>query len=207
MEWIQQNSDFLMVIITGVYVLATIAICVFNGVSAHASGKQIKDMKQQQEQNAGISLYRIRKDALNLFSHKNYDAMYWDSVLLFSDVVANGVLQTGHLFEQVKKEKWLIEEYESRMKNDQPELYDEYILLTTQINDHPDDEGLMNRILVLCDQYRPIYEGPLCDEAIILNYKDLTEKYDQVRHKYEAEHLKVFLQMKDEIKASISVMP
>ena len=61
-----ENDGFLMCVITAVYVIATVVIMVFNIISANAAKgqaktatKQIEEMKKQQQQNAGISLYAI----------------------------------------------------------------------------------------------------------------------------------------------------
>lgn len=43
-------TDWLMVIITTVYVIATIVICVFNGKSAKASREQAEISKKQTEE-------------------------------------------------------------------------------------------------------------------------------------------------------------
>lgn len=44
------DSNWVMVIITGVYVLFTIGICVANGISAYATHKQLKQTKTQLEE-------------------------------------------------------------------------------------------------------------------------------------------------------------
>lgn len=44
------NAEWVMVIITAVYVIATIAICIANFCSANASKKQLKEMQRQFEE-------------------------------------------------------------------------------------------------------------------------------------------------------------
>ena len=43
--YLNDNSNALMVIITAIYVMATIAICAANIVSAYASNKQMQEAK------------------------------------------------------------------------------------------------------------------------------------------------------------------
>ena len=45
--YLNDNSNALMVIITAIYVMATIAICAANIVSAYASNKQMQEAKQE----------------------------------------------------------------------------------------------------------------------------------------------------------------
>ena len=59
--WMNNNEGFLMVIITFVYVVATIFICVFNGRSAKASRDQILASQKQQAQNMGLQLLKLTK--------------------------------------------------------------------------------------------------------------------------------------------------
>lgn len=57
-------TDWLMVVVTAVYVLTTVLICVSNYKSAKASNQQIKEMKKQQEQNVAIQLFEKRLNVL-----------------------------------------------------------------------------------------------------------------------------------------------
>ena len=50
-------TDWLMVIITGVYVIATIFICVYNGISAAAAKKQIQESQLQNTAMKEFNLY------------------------------------------------------------------------------------------------------------------------------------------------------
>ena len=47
-------TDWLMVIITAVYVVATIAICYFNAKSAKAARDQLEESKQQYEKSSRL---------------------------------------------------------------------------------------------------------------------------------------------------------
>ena len=70
-KWINENEGFLMVMITCAYVVATVLICVFNGISAKASRDQIAASQKQQEQNTGLQLYSVRSEIINkIWKHK-----------------------------------------------------------------------------------------------------------------------------------------
>ena len=63
-------TDWLMVIITTVYVIATIAICVFNGKSAKAAQKQLSASTLQQEENIKIQLAYKRIEIISFFDEQ-----------------------------------------------------------------------------------------------------------------------------------------
>ncbi|MBE6835864.1 MAG: hypothetical protein E7515_06410 [Ruminococcaceae bacterium] len=204
------NSGFLMCLITAVYVVATLFIMHFNKKSANAAKDQtktatdqIEEMKRQQQQNAGISLYAIRKSVLTGFGKKEYNSIYWDAVILFSGEVADEILNTGYLYESYKKQKWLMEEYESRMRTDCPNQYDEYKYKLSLTAEHPDDEELLNTLYSLCDSYCPVYNGPLSEQEIVLDYRELSENLDKARRNYELKQTKTLSLINDELKRSI----
>ena len=74
-----------MVIITFVYVVATILICVFNWRSAKASREQVVESQRQQRQNIGLQLYAMRKEVVNKIGNKQFDDVLWDMQLLFNE--------------------------------------------------------------------------------------------------------------------------
>ena len=76
-------TDWLMVIITLVYVVATILICVFNGKSAKAAREQIEEAQKQQSQNMALQRYAMRREVIHKFLRKEYDDLYADIPLLF----------------------------------------------------------------------------------------------------------------------------
>ena len=84
-NWITAISSALTVIITLVYVIATIRISRSNKESAEASRKQIEESQKQQKQNVGLQLYALRKEAINKISQKQYNEVFWDIPLLFND--------------------------------------------------------------------------------------------------------------------------
>ena len=78
--WLNENNGALMVLITVIYVTATISISHSNKKSAEASlmqieasQKQIEASQKQQEQNVGLQLYAMRKEVIDKLSRDNYD--------------------------------------------------------------------------------------------------------------------------------------
>ena len=211
-NWMNENNGFLMCIITAVYAGFTLFIMHFNKKSANAAKdqvatatKQINEMKRQQKQNAGISLYAIRKSVLTGFSEKQYDAVYWDAVILFSSKTADEIFNTGILYKQMQDQKKLIEEYQTQMKSNFPELYGEFVNKVDLTTKYPEDEELLNSLYSLCEDYQPVYDGPLYDGKIIMNYRELSEKMSVISHRYEAQHIKTFMLIKNELKQSIEL--
>ena len=84
-DWINAISSILMVLITVVYVSATICISRSNKESLEASRKQLRESQKQQKQNAELQLYGFRKDAINKVAQKQYDEVYFEIPLLFNE--------------------------------------------------------------------------------------------------------------------------
>lgn len=64
---INNITDWLMVIITAIYVGATIFICIFNGKSATAAQKQLSESALQQSENIKIQLAHKRLEIISFF--------------------------------------------------------------------------------------------------------------------------------------------
>ncbi len=100
-EWINDNNGFVMAVITIIYVVATIIICVFNGRSAKASREQITASQRQQMQNAGIQLYSMRSGVIHKVADRQFNEVFWDIPVLFSsqlfDEFSNIALIQGKL--------------------------------------------------------------------------------------------------------------
>lgn len=84
-NWLNDNNGALMVLITVIYVIATISISRSNKKSADASRKQIEASQKQQEQNVGLQLYAMRKEIIDKLAHDKYEEIYWDIPLLFNE--------------------------------------------------------------------------------------------------------------------------
>ena len=48
--WMNNNNGFVMAVLTFVYVIATIFICIFNGKSASATRRQTEEAQRQFEE-------------------------------------------------------------------------------------------------------------------------------------------------------------
>lgn len=59
------NDGFIMGLLTFVYVVATILICIFNYKSAKAAGKQIEESNLIQKQNIDMQLFDMRKKLIH----------------------------------------------------------------------------------------------------------------------------------------------
>lgn len=192
-------SDWMMVGITIVYVIATALICWFNYRSSDAARKQLAETQKQlnesqiqQRQNAGIQLYSIRKTFLKQFSEKKYNEIFWDASILFSEKTSDQVTRTGTIYESYKRAQEDLELYIDRMKQDDPDLYKQY----SQTNN--EDE-----LKELCKNYSPIVTDGLDDTPRMLLYSTIVERIAELYHEHSAMHIKTFFSIKQEIKESI----
>lgn len=198
------KSDILMVIITCIYVVATIVICVFNGRSAKAAKEQLEaakneleESRKQHRQNAGIQLYTIRKNFITQFKEKNYNDMVWDASILFSKEVSAAVKNTMLAYEKYCNAQHYLDLFEDRMRDDDPELYNEYCRLLNS-----PAENTTDAITALCYGYAPIIEEN--GEKRRLRYADLIADFQEKKSAHEALSNSAFLQLKGELKNSIS---
>lgn len=67
------TTDWLMVIITAVYVIVTILICIFNAKSTKAAYKQVEEIKEQyaEDNKPVLAVYPFMKDKQLCFEIKN----------------------------------------------------------------------------------------------------------------------------------------
>lgn len=198
-------SDWIMIVITAVYVYATIRIYQSNKRSADAardqikesqkqlteSQKQLAELQKQHSQNVGIQLYSIRKTFLKQFGEKKYNEIFWDASLLFSDKTSDQIIKTGSIYEQYKRSQSDLDLYVDRMKQDDPQLYEKY---STSANDD---------LRELCKDYTPIVTDGFDDTPRPLIYSSIADRIDKLYHEHEAMHIKTFLSIKQEIKESI----
>lgn len=77
--WCNNNQGFLMVVITAIYVIATIFICIFNGKSANAANKQIVETSKAQEKEMKIQLAEKRIELISNFDKQiNFILDNWE---------------------------------------------------------------------------------------------------------------------------------
>ena len=134
-----ENSGALLVIVTFVYVVATVFICIYNGKSAKASREQIIASQKQQKQNAGLQLYSMRKEIVNKIAKQQYNDVFWDLPLLFniklSDEFHNIAYEAGRL----EKMEVLIHSFEEELRILLPkkkEIIDSQIILAKTNKDY-----------------------------------------------------------------------
>lgn len=125
-DWITAISSALMVIITYMYVKATIHISESNKESAEASRKQIEESQKQQKQNVGLQLYAMRKEVISKLSNKQYNEVYWDIPLLFDDDLFSKYLNITDKVNRIETLQTLINSFENELG----------LLVGTRLSDH-----------------------------------------------------------------------
>lgn len=173
------------------------------GIAIVLTIHQIRSNNKQQRQNVGLTLYPLRRDVLQNFSEKKYNEVYWDSVILFSKEIADGIRTVGIFDVKYKQYSSAIEQYEKRMEYDQPELFEQYKVLLNMESLPDSTDADKESLYCLCDQYKPIMTLPGEKTKQILDYRYLSNEVIKAKHIAEAKHSEVFLAMKDEIQKSI----
>ncbi len=115
MQWLNDNNGALMVLITLVYVIATICISRSNRSSAEASRKQIEESQKQQNQNVGLQLYSLRKDAINKVSQKQYNEVFWDISLLFNEELFSAFQKVAFKSGKIEELQKQIDQFEAEL--------------------------------------------------------------------------------------------
>ncbi len=115
MQWLNDNNGALMVLITLVYVIATICISRSNRKSAEASREQIEESQKQQKQNVGLQLYGLRKDAINKVSQKQYNEVFWDIPLLFDDELFSAFQKVALKAERIEELQKPVDQFEAEL--------------------------------------------------------------------------------------------
>ena len=100
--------------------------------------------------------------------------------------------RTGTIYESYKRAQEDLELYIDRMKQDDPDLYEQY----SQTNN--EDE-----LKELCKNYSPIVTDGLDDTPRMLLYSTIVERIAELYHEHSAMHIKTFFSIKQEIKESI----
>lgn len=203
--WLNANDGALMVLITLVYVIATILICVFNGLSASAAKQQIEESNKQQKQNAGIQLYDLRKQIIRKFNEKDYNGVFFDIPILFSDEIDKKFQPLAFKQGEIKRIQSLISEWEDKLRDDNYEAYVEYLQLSNVINQFSsNNEALIEKLYSLCDSYTYTFKDAIDNEIKNLNYRDLTTQSAKLSREIDGLHTTLFLEMENFIKDSIS---
>ena len=174
---------------------AIAAVC----FSVFALVKQIKLSQKQQRQNTALNLYPNRREVLRLFSEGKYGEMFWDATILFSPEIVEKIVNVSHCENRLNHYRSLIDEYQNKMEKDRPDLYTQFQLLVSQ--EHI--QGNHEKLLELCDKFRPVADNTVNGETILLDYSELVAHFEGTRYEFQALHNDLFLLMKNEIKQSI----
>ena len=122
-NWINENEGFLMVMITCAYVVATVLICVFNGISAKASRDQIAASQKQQEQNTGLN---------KIWKHK-FEEVFWDVHMLFNQKISDEFDALFREDQKLNKPRIEIQYFEEELNIILPQRAKHYVF--TQIDE------------------------------------------------------------------------
>lgn len=207
MQFLQSNHNSLMVIITFVYVVATVFICIFNAKSASAAKKQaneaqnqIRAAQKQQEQNVGIQLYAIRKDVLRSFSEGKYNEIFWDIPLLFNDSINDEFQRLCGIQSKVDEAISMLNEFENHIKdNFGNEVFDEFQHIQAMAEEYDDN----TRLYEFCRPYackKPSMTGDL----IKIDYEFWNEAAIENSRLAKAKHVELFVKMQAFVKDSIA---
>ena len=204
-------TDWIMVAITAVYVIATIIICYFNGKSASAACKQIKEAQDQlkesqhqQQQNVGIQLYQLRKDVIQKLLRKEYNEIYWDIPLLFDDSIFN---EFDSLISKVQKLNIIhnyMDFFEYHLKIDLgQDVFEQFQKLEDDANQINSPDVSVEELYKFCDQYMftQYYEPE--QKLITFDYRKLSEEANSLNSYVQAKRTSLFKKMQDFIKKSI----
>lgn len=132
-NWINENEGFLMVMITCAYVVATILICVFNGISAKASRDQIAASQKQQEQNTGLQLYSVRSEIINKIWKHKFEEVFWDVHMLFNQKISDEFDALFREEQKLNKPRIEIQYFEEELNIILPQRAKHYVF--TQIDE------------------------------------------------------------------------
>lgn len=104
-----------MVIITLVYVIATIFISYFNWKSSEAAREQIMVSQKQQTQNVGLQLYDRRSEVIQKVGKYQFNEVYWDVSLLFDEEIFREFEKIGNKNSEFEELKANIKKFEDEL--------------------------------------------------------------------------------------------
>lgn len=201
-QWIADNNEVLMVAITFVYVVATIFICIFNAKSAKASKEQIIASQKQQEQNAGLQLYSMRKEIISKIGKHQFDEVFWDVSLLFDDELFKKFSNVGHVNVQLEKLKIEIDWFEKELdiilpENNKTIIFSKITIAKTQ----KEFDGLESSIKEMLSGKN----NNVITFDDVSNYVENLKKVDDLQRIVDANALRLVLELRDFAKKSIQL--
>lgn len=205
-------TDWIMVVITAVYVIATIFICYFNGKSASAACNQIKEAQEQlkesqhqQQQNTGIQLYQLRKDIIQKLSKEEYNEIYWDISLLFDDSIFNEFVSLTTKVQKLNMIQTYMSVFENHLKVDLGQnVFAKFQQLKADLNRQDTTVASGEELYRFCDQYTFTQYFEPDNEIKTFDYRELSKEAIQLHSFVQAKHMDLFMKMQNFIKKSIA---
>lgn len=202
-EWCNLNEGFASAVLATAGLLISVIALVISVIAIFQTHKQTKQSDKQQVQNVAMSLLPLRQEVLKGFSEKRFNDIFWDATILFSTGIVDSILAVGMAENTYKGCTDRIEMYFCRMKNDVPDLYDEFNSLQAQIENANDDS--FEALFVISDKFRPIVQMPGETEETVFDYRYLHSEAQTAKRKYDALFAKAFMDIKGEIQKSIQL--
>lgn len=203
-DWLNSNEGALMVIVTFIYVIATIAICYFNSKSAKAAQDQITASITQQKQNAGIQLYNLRKQALQMVADEKYNEVFWDVSALFPDDIDKAFQKVVFKKQRATVIQAKMFQFETHITLDRPKDADEYRRLAARSEAIDATEEEKAAFLSFCDTHRYTFYDKVNNEMVTLDYRQLSIDFTSLNCELKALRTQLLLKMRNFIKSSIS---
>lgn len=198
-------TDWLMVFITGIYVIATIFICVSNYRSANASKEQLHEMKKQQEQNIGIQLYEKRKEVISNFNADNYNKYYWDIMILFPSDIFDDFVKLSSIRQKINDLENRKDYFENHLKDYNIEAFKKYKDLEQYYKDGRDEyKSEIEEFLQLCDEYSFTQSYQLDNQIVNYDMRKILNNINNKTKELSIKEVNFSLKLKKFLKESIS---
>ena len=198
-------TDWLMVIITGIYVIATIFIYVSNYRSADASKEQLHEMKKQQEQNIGIQLYEKRKEVISNFNADNYNKYYWDIMILFPSEIFDDFVKLSSIRQKINDLENRKDYFENHLKDYNIEAFKKYKDLEQYYKDGRDEyKSEIEEFLQLCDEYSFAQSYQLDNQIVNYDMRKILNNINNKTKELSIKEVNFSLKLKKFLKESIS---
>jgi uncharacterized protein YeeX (DUF496 family) len=185
-SWCNANEGFFSLVLSSVAIALSIK-------AIYQTRTQIKMNDKQQNQNVSLTLLPLRKNVLKLFSEEKYNDLIWDAQILFDESTFSEIKKVNTTYCEFQELNAQISEYERRMSEDMPDLYDEYRTTVANIDRAESYEVDCNILYNLCDGYHPIIDDELID------FQELSERRFEIHRKYTELRKTTLALMKAEI--------
>jgi hypothetical protein len=218
-------NDLPMIIITALYVVATIAIGFFSWRSSKAAEKQIdalekqlttsekqlkaaemqiNEMTAQQKQNVGIQLYGRRINIRDLFSQEKYYEAWREAPLLFDQYISDEIFKLAQCYDYLKNTRSNLSAYESYLRFEKGEdIHTQFVSLRSNANLTNSTDAQTSALYDFADQY----DMPFTDEegnTTVTKYRELAEKEERQLTRVNCLHIETAKMIEAFIRNSIS---